>query len=90
MFNAGGEIKLFDRLGFNGFGPACFEAGDRSECRVGFDGQQAGFLNRGFVAYRAHFAVVTTVSVNVAAADMIINESIRIMFSSLLYTSSGG
>lgn len=53
-----------------------------------FDGQQAGFLNRGFVAYRAHFAVVTTVSVNVAAADMIINESIRIMFSSLLYTSS--
>jgi hypothetical protein len=40
---------------------------------------------RAQVDYTCHFCVVTTVGVNVAAADMIINESIRIMFSSLLY-----
>lgn len=44
---------------------------------------------RAQVDYTAHFCVVTTVGVNVAAADMIINESIRIMFSSLLYNASG-
>lgn len=45
---------------------------------------------RAVVDYACHFCVVTTVGVNVAAADMIINESIRIMFSSLLYEPSTG
>lgn len=39
-----------------------------------------------FASYTAHFCVITTVGANVAAADMIINESIRIMFSSMVYT----
>lgn len=42
----------------------------------------------GFVSYVAHFVIITTVGVNVAAADMIINESVQMMFSSLLYTTS--
>ena len=39
---------------------------------------------RAAIDYTCHFCVITTVGVNVAAADMIINESIRIMFSTLL------
>jgi len=50
--------------------------------------QTAVNFGQGFVSYTCHFCVITTVGVNVAAADMIINESIRIMFSSLLYTTS--
>lgn len=50
----------------------------------GFEGDE-----QGHVSYTAHFCVITTVGINVAAADMIINESIRIMFSSLLYSSEG-
>lgn len=45
---------------------------------------------RALVDYTCHFCVVTTVGVNVAAADMIVNESIRIMFSSLTYEPSTG
>lgn len=55
---------------------------------AGFAQNTAGPFNFGFVAYTAHFCVITTVGVNVAAADMIINESLRLMFSSLLYTSA--
>lgn len=44
--------------------------------------------NFGGVQYTAHFCVITTVGVNVGAADMIINESLRMMFSSLLYSSN--
>lgn len=57
----------------------------------GFDGsdnQQASAAGIGFVDYTAHFCVITTVGVNVQAANMIINESIRIMFSSLVYSTT--
>jgi hypothetical protein len=53
----------------------------------GFDGV-GGTGVRGSVSFRCHFAVITAIAVNVAAADMLINESVRMMFSSLLYTSS--
>lgn len=42
----------------------------------------------GFVSYTSHFCVITTVGINVAAADMIINESIRLLFSSLTYNTT--
>lgn len=56
----------------------------------GADGtpQDEANLNVGFVSYTAHFCVINSVGVNVGAADMIINESIRMMFSSLIYKSS--
>lgn len=56
----------------------------------GADGtpQDQATLNVGSVSYTAHFCVITTVGVNVGAADMIINESIRMMFSSLIYASA--
>lgn len=38
------------------------------------------------VAYQCHFCVITGISANVRAQDMIINEGLQIMFSSLLYT----
>ena len=41
------------------------------------------------VTYTCHFCVITTVGVNVQARDMIINESLQIMFSSLLYEGGG-
>lgn len=59
-------------------------------CAFGGPQGDLGAGARGFVSYRCHFAVITAVAVNVAAADMIINESVRLMFSSLLYSSSGG
>lgn len=54
----------------------------------GFGGDQANFLQRGIVSFRAHFAVITSVDVSVAAANMTINESVQLMFSSLQYSSS--
>ncbi len=45
-------------------------------------------FNLGFVQYTCHFCVITSVGVNVAAADMVINESLRLMFSSMIYTSA--
>lgn len=37
-------------------------------------------------SYTCHFVVVTTISIGVSAADMVINESLGMMFSSLLYS----
>lgn len=57
-----------------------------SGCRTGLsfgDGPQ-----RGRVAYSAGYCVIMAIGVNVAAADMLINESLRIMFSTLQYTAS--
>lgn len=48
---------------------------------------QSNSANLGFVEYIAHFCVITTIGVNVRAQDMIINEALQIMFSSLLYSS---
>lgn len=42
------------------------------------------------VTYTCHFCVITTVGVSVQARDMIINESLQIMFSSLLYAGGPG
>jgi len=44
-------------------------------------------INFGYVAYLCHFCVITTISTNVRAQDMIINEGLQLMFSSLIYTS---
>ena len=37
-------------------------------------------------AYTAHFVVITTVGISVAAADMLINEQLQMMFSSFVYS----
>ena len=36
-------------------------------------------------AYTAHFVVITTIGINVAAQDMLVNEQLTLMFSSFLY-----
>jgi hypothetical protein len=36
-------------------------------------------------AYTAHFVVITSIGVSVAAADMLINEQLQMMYSSFLY-----
>lgn len=42
----------------------------------------AGFAR---ASYTAHFVVITTIGVNLGAADMLINEQLQMMFSSFLY-----
>lgn len=37
-------------------------------------------------SYTAHFVVVVSVGISVGAADMLINESLQMMFSSFLYS----
>jgi len=39
------------------------------------------------VSYECYFCVITTVGVGVTSADMLINESLRLMFSSLIYST---
>jgi hypothetical protein len=36
-------------------------------------------------SYTCHFVVITTVAIGVTAGDMMINESLQLMFSSFLY-----
>ena len=45
----------------------------------------AGF--RGFASYTAYFCVITSVGLGVQAQDMLINENLRIMFSSFQYST---
>jgi len=45
---------------------------------------------RGFAAYTAYFCVITSIGLGVQAADMLINENLRIMFSSFQYTTEQG
>jgi len=49
---------------------------------TGCDVGTVGFAR---AAYTAHFVVVNSVAVNVAAADMLINENLAMMFSSFVY-----
>jgi len=37
-------------------------------------------------AYTAHFVVIVSIGISIAAADMLINESLQMMFSSFLYS----
>lgn len=37
-------------------------------------------------SYTAHFVVITTIGISVAAGDMLINEQLQMMFSSFLYS----
>jgi hypothetical protein len=46
--------------------------------------------NQGYVSYQCHFCVITTISANIRSQDMIINEGLQLMFSSLLYNSVAG
>lgn len=41
----------------------------------------------GWASYTAFFCVITAISLGVQAADMLINENLRIMFSSFEYTT---
>lgn len=41
--------------------------------------------NTARASYTAHFAVITTIGLTVAAGDMLINEQLALMFSSFLY-----
>jgi len=47
-----------------------------------------GLPNVGYTAYICHFCVITSIGTSVNAREMIINENLQIMFSSLLYTSN--
>lgn len=49
---------------------------------TGCDGQQTGVAR---ASYTAHFVVITTIGIAVAAADMLINEQLAMLFSSFLY-----
>jgi len=49
---------------------------------TGCDGSQSGFAR---ASYTCHFVVITTIAVSVAAADMLINEQLQMMYSSFLY-----
>jgi len=40
---------------------------------------------RARASYTAHFVVITTVGISVAAADMLINEQLQMIFSSFVY-----
>lgn len=42
----------------------------------------------GYVAYTCYFCVITSIGLGVRAQDMLINEALRIMFSSFQYTTS--
>ena len=46
--------------------------------------------NRGFAAYTAYFCVIVSIGLGVQAADMLINENLRLMFSSFQYKTEGG
>lgn len=49
---------------------------------TGCDGNNTNFAR---AAFTAHFVVITTIGLSVGAADMMINENLAMMFSSLLY-----
>jgi len=49
---------------------------------TGCDGDATGVAR---ASYTAHFVVITTIGISVAAADMLINEQLAMMFSSFLY-----
>lgn len=49
---------------------------------AGCDGSTTGVARASFTA---HFVVIVTIGIAVAAADMLINEQLAMMFSSLLY-----
>jgi len=49
---------------------------------AGCDNQSEGTR----AAYTCHFVVITTVAIGVTAGDMMINESLQMMFSSFLYS----
>lgn len=42
---------------------------------------------RGFAAYTAYFCVITAVGIGLQAGDMLINENLRLMFSSFQYST---
>ena len=48
-----------------------------------------GCDNGARVAYTCLFVVITTIGISVAAADMLINEQVQMIFSSLRYDSLG-
>lgn len=43
--------------------------------------------NRGFASYTAYFCVIVSIGLGVQAADMLINENLRMMFSSFQYST---
>lgn len=45
---------------------------------------------RGYAAYTSYFCVITSIGLGVQAADMLINENLRLMFSSFQYKTQGG
>ena len=50
--------------------------------QTGCDVNATGFAR---AAYTAHFVVINTIAISVAAGDMLINENLGMMFSSFLY-----
>lgn len=50
---------------------------------TGCDGAQSGTARSSFTA---HFVVITTIGVTLQSADMLISETLQLMFSSLLYS----
>ena len=58
--------------------------------RTGCEGASgAAFDQQGVVSYTAFFCVITSIGLGIQAADVIINENLRIMFSSFQYSTSG-
>lgn len=51
------------------------------------DGGAEGF-NEGYASYASFFCVITSIGLGVQAADMLINENLRIMFSSFQYSTT--
>lgn len=72
------------------FGDICqartntLEIGIKTGC--GTDVDNGAF--EGTVTYTAHFCIITSIGVGIRAADMLINETLQIMFSSFDYENS--
>jgi len=77
---------------YHKFGDICqartntLEIGIRTGCGTSVDGTDF----EGVVTYTAHFCVITSIGVGIRAADMLINETLQMMFSSFDYETQGG
>ena len=75
------------------FGDICqartntLEIGIRTGCNIEGNIDRDQFEGR--VTYTCHFCVITSVGVGIRAADMLINETLQMMFSSFDYEEAG-
>ncbi len=71
------------------FGDVCQALSNTLDFSIQTGCQAAGEVEafQGFVSYTSYFCVITSIGLGIQAADMLINENLRIMFSSFEYTA---